>query len=517
MSWWHYHDDSGGAGGSWSHLAERGAACGEGAAAARVHAGAQALCATKARQGAVAALHASWWCAGDEEPRPRRRSEPPLGSLGPPGGAPARGPGGVAPEERAAALEALRGSSGRTHSSRWQPAGAAAPGYCQKEWCPSAWQSGASWWEGHDGAAPSANAGHCSGASQQHEKRSGWEGEGWRSRGHDASDWGPGAPQEAGWHAAAPWAGRVWASDQQWQPQEAQPQGTQGDRIIEGVGRFVSRKEQQRHRRPIGAAPGPVRGAAEAGAPARVWISAPALRGKETAPPHAASERKEPGDEAVNASDRATILKLADSVQHLLKIHSEVLDRAAAAGHTLPALAAVGSSSSPRPLSPLVTPQPERWANQGRRQQPQPPLCAQYLAAGAELEEAEAQRSAPSHAVGGPHWSGSGAGGALQALGPALLGAAALPLPPGGMASWEWPLSRQEKKVRVTMVDQHMSMLDRQDLAEELDRLRDGGRFGTMSAPSRAGRISCTSSSSLSSATTRATASTAEPFPFETL
>jgi hypothetical protein len=45
--------------------------------------------------------------------------------------------------------------------------------------------------------------------------------------------------------------------------------------------------------------------------------------------------------------------------------------------------------------------------------------------------------------------------------------------PPGG-GCWEWPLSRNERKVRVALVDQHLQRLDRQLIVDKLHEMQSG-------------------------------------------
>jgi len=52
-----------------------------------------------------------------------------------------------------------------------------------------------------------------------------------------------------------------------------------------------------------------------------------------------------------------------------------------------------------------------------------------------------------------------------------------LPEPPDG-GSWEWPLSRQEKKARVQLVDRQMNQLDRKALIQALIKERISSRAG---------------------------------------
>lgn len=49
--------------------------------------------------------------------------------------------------------------------------------------------------------------------------------------------------------------------------------------------------------------------------------------------------------------------------------------------------------------------------------------------------------------------------------------AASLPRPPVGQC-WDWPLTRQEKKARIFLIDRLVLMMDRQALVEELEVLR---------------------------------------------
>lgn len=67
---------------------------------------------------------------------------------------------------------------------------------------------------------------------------------------------------------------------------------------------------------------------------------------------------------------------------------------------------------------------------------------------------------------------------------------AAPPLPPSG-ESWEWPLSRPEKKSRVTMLDKNLLIADCHDLRVELDQLRRRSMGSdTSSLPPRSSRFS---------------------------
>lgn len=45
-----------------------------------------------------------------------------------------------------------------------------------------------------------------------------------------------------------------------------------------------------------------------------------------------------------------------------------------------------------------------------------------------------------------------------------------LPLPPGG-GSWDWPMSRQEKKARITMIDRDVMLSDQRVLRERITEL----------------------------------------------
>eukprot|EP00931_Biecheleriopsis_adriatica_P035149 TRINITY_DN20242_c0_g1_i1.p1 TRINITY_DN20242_c0_g1~~TRINITY_DN20242_c0_g1_i1.p1 ORF type:complete len:466 (-),score=123.68 TRINITY_DN20242_c0_g1_i1:67-1398(-) len=56
-----------------------------------------------------------------------------------------------------------------------------------------------------------------------------------------------------------------------------------------------------------------------------------------------------------------------------------------------------------------------------------------------------------------------------------------LPEPPDG-GSWEWPLSRQEKKARVQMADRHMAELDKKALIQALIKERMVSRAGRLSS-----------------------------------
>lgn len=63
----------------------------------------------------------------------------------------------------------------------------------------------------------------------------------------------------------------------------------------------------------------------------------------------------------------------------------------------------------------------------------------------------------------------------VAAIGGPLADKPALPLPPNGSCSWDWPLSRHERKARVVMLDRRMLMLDCQALLARLGELHGCG------------------------------------------
>lgn len=48
-----------------------------------------------------------------------------------------------------------------------------------------------------------------------------------------------------------------------------------------------------------------------------------------------------------------------------------------------------------------------------------------------------------------------------------------LPIPPDGCGSWDWPLSRHEKKTRISALDRSLQLIDQQLLLQELKELRE--------------------------------------------
>ncbi|CAE8720780.1 unnamed protein product, partial [Polarella glacialis] len=64
--------------------------------------------------------------------------------------------------------------------------------------------------------------------------------------------------------------------------------------------------------------------------------------------------------------------------------------------------------------------------------------------------------------------------------------ATSLPLPPSA-ESWDWPLSRLEKKSRIVMLDRHMLLADKRELADEVRQLRRSSRAGSQPPSRRSG------------------------------
>lgn len=138
------------------------------------------------------------------------------------------------------------------------------------------------------------------------------------------------------------------------------------------------------------------------------------------------------------------ILILADSVQQLVRLHS--------------------AAQAPPPPSQSA---PRDGERSGRLE-----LFPERLAelTGISGDDGECHQS---------EWSvGSASSLPVAALQPAIVAASALgglqdalPHPPGGLGSWDWPLSRHEKKARVAIMDNQMLVFDRQVLVEKLQSL----------------------------------------------
>jgi hypothetical protein len=75
------------------------------------------------------------------------------------------------------------------------------------------------------------------------------------------------------------------------------------------------------------------------------------------------------------------------------------------------------------------------------------------------------------HSIGGANETCSIAAASLEML-----------VPPHGVSSWDWPLSRHEKKVRVDALGRNLQLMDQQILLEELEELREFRRFHDESA-----------------------------------
>jgi len=106
--------------------------------------------------------------------------------------------------------------------------------------------------------------------------------------------------------------------------------------------------------------------------------------------------------------------------------------------------------------------QPARAQKPAKSKQLQPPAAAHAEAWRPALPDAAVHPAASSRGRG----VSSGCDGSSMAA-----DFATPPLPPSG-ESWEWPLSRPEKKSRVTMLDKNLLMADCHDLRVELDQLR---------------------------------------------
>merc|ERR1740117_2324409 len=58
-------------------------------------------------------------------------------------------------------------------------------------------------------------------------------------------------------------------------------------------------------------------------------------------------------------------------------------------------------------------------------------------------------------------------------------------VPPEHNSSWEWPLSRQEKKQRVAMIERQVHLMDKSELIKDLEHLKS--RYVRLHRRSKAG------------------------------
>merc|ERR1712196_42681 len=65
--------------------------------------------------------------------------------------------------------------------------------------------------------------------------------------------------------------------------------------------------------------------------------------------------------------------------------------------------------------------------------------------------------------------------------------------PPDGRCSWDWPLSRNEKKTRLVTLERNLKLLDQHAILEELKELREFRRCHEEASERQKSRKSCSS------------------------